>query len=70
MDQKVYGDWYFALFFDAGDTSSRIIPNFARGLGVGISRDTPVGTLALTVTQALDKPGQPRIVQFTMGPEI
>jgi len=70
LRQKVIQNWYLAAFFDAGNTNDSFSMKLKRGVGVGIAWLSPVGTMELTYTKALDNPGRPGMVQFNMGPEF
>ncbi|HVV68876.1 MAG TPA: BamA/TamA family outer membrane protein [Gammaproteobacteria bacterium] len=68
--QHIKGDWYGAAFFDAGNVSNGILNKVNKGVGLGALWQSPVGTLALTLAKALDLPGQPLAVQFSMGADL
>lgn len=68
--QRIYKEFYFSAFADAGDIGSKYFDDIKRSLGVGVVWRSPVGSVSLTVAQAIDKPGQPRRVELSMGPEL
>ena len=70
LQHKVYGDWYVSTFFDAGNVANNLTTDFKRGAGVGIVWQSPIGAIELTYARALDDPGRPWRLQFTMGPEL
>lgn len=70
FQQRIYHNFYLAVFFDAGEVGSSVLKDYHRGVGGGIVWHSPVGALALTVANALDNPDHPTLVQFSMGPEL
>ena len=68
--QHIKGDWYAATFFDAGNVTNGVLNRLKKGVGVGALWQSPVGTLELTLAKALDQPGQPLAVQFSMGADL
>lgn len=70
FQQRVYRDFYLAIFYDAGQVGSSYFNAYKQGVGAGIVWHSPVGALSLTVANALNTPGHPTLVQFTMGPEL
>lgn len=70
FQQRIYNNFYLAVFFDAGEVGSSVLKDYHRGVGGGIVWHSPVGALALTVANALDNPDHPTLVQFSMGPEL
>lgn len=70
FQQRIYHNFYLAVFFDAGEVGSSVFKDYHRGVGGGIVWHSPVGALALTVANALDNPDHPTLVQFSMGPEL
>ncbi|MBA2654623.1 MAG: outer membrane protein assembly factor [Gammaproteobacteria bacterium] len=70
LQQKIKGNLYAALFMDAGNVSNGLTNNLMKSVGVGVLWRSPIGAIEITLAQALDKPGQPRLLQFSMGPEL
>jgi len=68
--QKVVSDWYAVGFFDLGNSDNSFRMRLKRGTGLGVAWLSPLGTLELTYAKALDNPGTPSMVQFSMGPEF
>lgn len=68
--QRITGAWYVAAFMDAGNVSDRFSGNLKKSIGLGPTWESPVGTLQLTIAQAMDSPGKPLMVQFRMGPDL
>lgn len=70
LQQRIKGDFYLAAFIDAGNVSNSLTANLKKSIGLGIVWRSPVGAIEMTIAQALDKPGQPKLLQFSMGPEL
>lgn len=68
--QRIKGDWYAAVFFDAGNVSNNAIRGIKKGIGLGAVWQSPLGTLELTLAQAQDLSGKPLALQFSMGPDL
>jgi translocation and assembly module TamA len=70
LQQRVYGNFYFSVFYDAGEVGPSYFSGYQQGVGAGIVWHSPVGALALTVANAFSSPNHPILVQFSMGPEL
>ena len=70
LQQRVVGNWYVVGFYDAGSIGNSFFGPWIRGVGPGVMWQSPVGAIELTVGKALDSPGEPWMIQFSMGPEI
>lgn len=70
FQQRIYGDFYFAIFYDAGEVGSSYFSEYKQGVGAGIVWHSPIGAIALTAANALDNPDHPNLIQFSMGPEL
>lgn len=70
IQQKIKGNLYGTLFMDAGNVSNGLTNDLKKSVGVGLLWRSPIGSLAISIAQALDNPGHPRMLQFSMGPEL
>lgn len=70
FQQKIYGKWNAAVFYDTGNAFDNFDQGLDRGAGVGLVWISPIGPLELTLGKALNLPGDPFKVQFTMGPDL
>jgi len=71
LQRRIYGDFYLAGFYDAGNVSNKWLSmHLNRGIGGGIVWVSPIGSLEVTMTQAVDYQGKPWRIQFTMGPAL
>lgn len=59
-----------AVFYDIGTATNHIGSPLNRGVGVGLVYESVVGPIKLYVAKAISKPGQPRSIEFSMGPEF
>lgn len=60
-------NFYGAIFFDAGNAVNNFPINLQKGTGIGLVWLSPLGPMELTAGKALDLPGRPTRIQFTMG---
>ena len=66
-------DWYLATFFDIGNVSndiSSMFKNTNRGIGAGIIRKTPLGSIRVGVAQGIDAKNKPIRFIFSMGADL
>lgn len=70
LQQRIYKDLFASAFFDMGSVNNNIFKKQDKSIGVGLVYRSLLGSISLTVAQALDKPGQPRRVEFSMGPDL
>lgn len=68
--QKIKDAWYLAAFIDAGNASGSFPGKLKKGIGFGPVWESPVGTIELTIAQAMDSLGKPLMIQFSMGPDL
>ena len=68
LQQRVYGDLYLAGFADAGVVgNTNIFQHINVGVGPGIAWVGTIGTIELTVAQAVTQSNKPWSIQFAMG---
>ncbi|MGM0525881.1 MAG: autotransporter assembly complex protein TamA [Pseudomonadota bacterium] len=70
VDYRFAESWRVALFTDFGNTM--IEPNKAlkQSVGFGVRWISPVGAIRLDLAQAIDEPGNPWRLHFTLGPDL
>lgn len=70
VDYQFAKNWRVALFTDVGNTM--IEPNKAlkQTVGFGFRWISPVGAVRLDLAQAIDEPGNPWRIHFTLGPDL
>lgn len=79
---QIVDKWYGATFIDVGNAFDNLPSGsngglgsklgatynmLQRGVGVGVGWNSPVGPLQLSLAQAVNEPGRPNRIQFTMG---
>ena len=69
-DHFVAKHWGFAVFYDAGNAFNTVPFDLKRGAGVGLRVRLPFGLIRFDLAQALDEPGRPWRVHFTIGPDL
>jgi translocation and assembly module TamA len=67
LQQCIKGKLYATIFFDVGSVSNSLMGNLKKGVGFGVLWRSPIGALEATLAQALDNPGHPILLQFSMG---
>lgn len=70
LQHRLFGNIYAAAFFDVGNTANSFLTKPHRSAGAGVVWLSPIGAFELTAGKALDDPGQPWRIQFSMGPEL
>ncbi len=70
LQQRLYNNLFGSVFFDMGSVNNNIFTEQDKGVGIGLVYRSVLGSISLTLAQALDKPGQPRRVEFSMGPDL
>lgn len=69
-EHRVWRRWGLAAFYDAGNALNGFGGKLDRGAGVGIRWHSPIGPIRIDFGWALDLPGTPMRVQFSMGPDL
>jgi translocation and assembly module TamA len=67
---QLINNFYGAAFFDIGNAVNNFPINWQKGSGVGLVWISPLGPMELTLGKALDLPGRPIRVQFSMGVDL
>ncbi len=67
---RLINNFYGAAFFDIGNAVNNFPINLQKGAGVGIVWISPLGPMELTAGKALDLPGHPTRLQFSMGIDL
>lgn len=64
---RLINDFYGAIFFDAGNAVNNFPIKLQKGAGLGLVWLSPLGPMEITAGKALNLPGRPVRLQFTMG---
>ncbi len=71
VQQRIWKDLYIAGFIDTGQVDNNFHwGDMNIGVGPALVYDSPIGTLELSVAQAITQHNKPWMVQFSMGPLI
>lgn len=70
QQETPFENWFLTAFYDIGNVYEPNPSHWKRGVGGGLMWVSPVGPIRLSVAKALDDPGQPYRVVFTMGPDL
>lgn len=68
--QHLFSKLYAVGFYDIGNAYNIMGDSLMSGTGAGLMWASPIGPLELTLGKALSKPGEPTLVQFSMGPDL
>lgn len=70
LDYRVADNWRVAVFTDIGN--SMLEPNqpLRQSIGAGVRWIAPIGSIRLDLARAIDEPGQPWRIHFTLGPDL
>lgn len=64
---RIINNFYGAIFLDAGNAVNNFPINLQKGSGLGLVWASPLGPMEITAAKALNLPGQPIRIDFTMG---
>jgi translocation and assembly module TamA len=67
LQQKIRGHLYTTFFMDAGTVNNVLGKNIKKGIGFGLLWRSTIGAVEVTLAQALNTPGKPRLIQFSVG---
>lgn len=67
---RIINNFYGAAFFDIGNAVNNFPINLQKGTGIGLVWISPLGPMELTLGKALDLPGRPLRLQFSMGIDL
>jgi len=78
LQQKLFiNDLYGSIFYDLGNAANDIFTIHSdnpfykhQGVGIGLNYLSPIGTIRLSYAKAIDRPGAPGRIQFSIGPEL
>ena len=70
LQQPLFYKIYATGFYDIGNAYNNGNASLMSGAGLGLMWASPIGALELTIGKALNKKGQPTLIQFSMGPDL
>jgi translocation and assembly module TamA len=69
-DYNVFGNWFVAAFYDAGNAYNDTPDSIYSGAGVGIRWASPVGMVRVDIANALSEDDRPWRLHITFGPDF
>lgn len=70
VDYQINDAWRVALFTDVGNAMMDWDSNLKQSIGFGVRWLSPIGPVRLDLAQAIDEPGNPWRIHFTLGPDL
>jgi translocation and assembly module TamA len=70
VEYRFLQKWGLATFYDAGSASDRLLHDLRAGTGVGVRWLSPIGMIRLDAAVAIDEPGHPKRLHFSIGPDL
>lgn len=70
LEQRIYGNWAAALFYDAGNAFADAEGSLKQGAGVGLRWRTPIGPLRLDIARTVGEPEADYRLHLTVGPDL
>ncbi len=70
VEYRFLQKWGLATFYDAGSASDRLLADIRAGTGVGVRWLSPIGMIRLDAAVAVDEPGHPKRLHFSIGPDL
>ena len=71
IQQRLFGNFYLAGFFDFGNVTNNIFrQKLNLGVGPGLAWLSPIGMFEITIANAISQSNRPWVIQFAMGPAI
>jgi translocation and assembly module TamA len=72
--RRWHGNFYGALFYNAGNAPQNLPLDLQQAVGVGVVYRSPIGPIEVTVAHPLNRPDNVNfhnyVVQFSMGPDL
>lgn len=69
-DHRLYGNFYWAVFYDVGNAFNTLPLHPRRGVGLGLRWHSPIGPIRLDIAHPLDSQGNYLRLGISMGPEL
>lgn len=70
LEREIAANWSVAMFYDAGNAFNSIDEPMARGAGVGLRWNSPVGPVRLDFAWAVSTPGNDFRLHLVVGPDL
>lgn len=69
-DFRLTGNWWGALFTDAGDAWSNSTPEWKTSVGIGLRWVSPVGPIRFDIAHGFQNTSDDFMIHFSLGPEL
>lgn len=70
LEHNFDNKWGVAMFYDAGNAIDDIADKLARGAGLGLRWQSPVGSVRIDLASAISKDGHPWRLHINIGPDL
>ena len=70
IDYRFKENWRIALFTDIGNAMIEPNDKLKQSIGFGVRWISPIGSVRIDLAQAIDEPGTPWRLHFTLGPDL
>jgi translocation and assembly module TamA len=70
LRQRLFGNFYGAVFYDIGTASDKLNIKYKKGAGLGMVWLSPIGAMQLSFAKPIDRLNLKPMVQFSMGAEL
>lgn len=70
VDYQINDAWRIAVFTDLGNAMMEWDTELKQSIGFGVRWISPIGPVRLDLAQAIDEPGNPWRIHFTLGPDL
>ncbi|MBV7298878.1 autotransporter assembly complex protein TamA [Enterovibrio paralichthyis] len=67
---RLTGNWWGAVFTDAGDAWTSSTPEWKTSVGVGIRWESPVGPIRFDIAHGFENTSDDFMIHFSLGPEL
>ena len=70
LQQRIFGKFHIAGFYDVGDVFNDFNTRFNRSIGAGLIYETPIGPARLYLAQTRSSPSKSYRLVFSIGPDF
>ena len=70
LEHRFENKWSVAAFYDGGNAIDNLEDKLARGAGVGVRWQSPVGPVRIDLASAISKDGKPWRLHINIGPDL
>jgi len=70
FERRLNSKWGVAMFYDGGNAIDDLADKLARGAGLGLRWQSPVGPVRIDLASAISKDGNPWRLHINIGPDL